>query len=92
MINLSNYEEYFILYMDDELNAEERRMVENFVAVHPHLAEELEILLNTKLPVDDVMFSGKEELLSSAMKLNAVAERLLLYVDNELSPAEKNNV
>ena len=89
MINLSNYEEYFVLYVDNELTAEQRQMVENFIAVHPLLAEELEILMNTKLPVDDVTFSGKEELFSSAMKLNVVDESLLLYIDDELPPAEK---
>ena len=36
MINPGNYEEYFILYMDNELGAEQKLMVENFIAQHPH--------------------------------------------------------
>jgi len=92
MINLGNYEEYFILYMDNELSAEEKLMVENFIAQHPHLAEELELLMSTKLPFDEVSFGNKEELLSSSMKVNTVDEALLLYIDNELPAADKKVV
>ena len=44
-INRHNYEEYFILYMDNELPAAERRMVDEFVKLHPDLQEELSLLL-----------------------------------------------
>jgi hypothetical protein len=92
MINLSNYEEYFILYMDNELPADEKLMVEAFIAQHPHLGEELEVLMNTKLPLHDVLFTGKEELLSPSMKVNTVDEHLLLYIDNELPSSAKEAV
>lgn len=88
-ITLNNYEEYFVLYMDNELNASQKAAVESFVAQHPQLAEELEAWMSTKLPFDNLPFAGKEELLSPAMKMNSVDESLLLYVDNELPPAEK---
>ena len=89
MINLSNYEEYFILYMDNELGAEQKLMVENFIARHPHLAQELDVLMNTKLPLDCICFDDKEELFSPSMKVNAVDESLLLYIDNELPSVER---
>ena len=92
MINLSNYEEYFILYMDNELPADQKLMVEAFIAQHPHLGEELDVLLNTKLPLDDVCFTGKEDLLASSMKVNTVDENLLLYIDNELPASAKEVV
>ncbi len=92
IISLSNYEEWFVLYMDNELTAEQKTMVEDFLLLHPHLAEELNLLLGTKLPVSEVVFSGKEELLSAAMKLNAVDEALLLYIDNELPAADKKKM
>src|SRR5690349_14838310 len=91
-INPTNYEEWFMLYMDNELSTEERVLVEHFLLLHPHLQEEMEILQSTKLPVDAIAFPGKEELHADAMKLNAVDEALLLYLDNELSPAEKEAV
>jgi hypothetical protein len=91
-IDLNNYEEWFILFMDEELGTEEKRMVENFLLLHPHLQEELDLLLSTRLPVDDGSFFGKESLKADAMKLNAVDENLLLYLDNELSSAAKKAV
>jgi hypothetical protein len=92
MINLGNYEEYFIQYMDNELAAEQKLMVEAFLAQHPHLVEELDLLMSTKLPLDEVSFTGKEELLSSSMKMAMVDENLLLYIDNELPAAERKAV
>lgn len=88
-ITLRNYEEYFILYVDNELDASQKAMVESFAAQHPQLAGELDALMNTKLPLEEVSFAGKEDLLSPAMKLNSVDESLLLYIDDELLPAEK---
>jgi hypothetical protein len=92
MISISNYEEWFILYMDDELTAEQKTEVDNFLLSHPHLQEEMDVLLSTKLPAGDIRFSGKDSLRASAMKLNLVDESLLLYIDNELTPAEKKAV
>jgi len=92
MINLGNYEEYFVLYMDNELNAEQKQMVESFVAQHPELGAELDMLMSTKLPLDEISFTGKEDLFSSAMKVNAVDESLLLYIDDELPATEKKIV
>lgn len=92
-INRNNYEEYFILYMDNELTPEERGMVEAFVQLHPDLKEELDLLLQYKFTPDtDIVFSGKEELLKgqaeSIVNLSNYEEYLLLYIDNELNPAQ----
>ena len=91
-IALHNYEEWFVLYMDNELSAAEKAAVDAFLLRHPQLQEELDLLLSTKLPVSEVVFSGKEDLLAPAMKLNNVEESLLLYVDNELPAAEKSGI
>jgi hypothetical protein len=92
-ITRNNYEEYFILYMDNELTQEERGMVEAFVQLHPDLREELDLLLQYKFTPDtDIVFSGKEELLKgqaeSIVNLSNYEEYLLLYIDNELNPAQ----
>jgi hypothetical protein len=91
-IGLHNYEEWFVLYMDNELTASEKEMVDNFLLLQPHLQEELEILLSTKLPADDTVFFDKASLRADAMKLNTVDESLLLYIDNELSATDKKRV
>ncbi|TDW99533.1 hypothetical protein [Dinghuibacter silviterrae] len=49
-----NYEEYFLLYVDGELAAEERLAVEVFLEEHPDLVEEMENLRMTILPQDEV--------------------------------------
>ena len=91
-ITLANYEEYFILYTDNELCDADKAMVEAFVLQHPPLADELDILLSTKLPAEESFFYDKEELLSPYMKATIAEEELLLYVDGELTPEQKNVV
>ena len=49
MINLSNYEEYFLLYIDNELSKEQCEAVEALARQHPHLAAELNMLKDAKL-------------------------------------------
>jgi hypothetical protein len=96
-INRHNYEEYFILYMDNELSSDERRMVETFVQNHPDLKEELEILLQYKLVPDaTIVFEGKDELMKvkgeSPVTLLNYEEWLVLYMDNELTADQRKMV
>ena len=92
IITLANYEEYLLLYVDDELTAAEKTAVENFAAQHPQVAEELEVLLSTKLTSEDLFFEDKESLLAPNMKVNTVEESLLLLVDDELAGKEKEAI
>ena len=92
-----NYEEFFILYMDNELSSDDRRMVEAFVQQHTDLKEELDSLLQYKLEPDtDIVFTGKEELLKlngeTPVSLANYEEWLLLYIDNELSAPQRKAV
>lgn len=89
-IHLGNYEEFFILYMDNELSEEQVKMVDEFLSANPDLRAEFEILMSTKLPLDEFNFD-KKDLLAESMKLSSVDEELLLYIDNEL-PTDKKNI
>jgi hypothetical protein len=91
IIHTGNYEEFFILYMDNELTQEQRKMVESFLERHPELRAELDLLLSTQLPAETISFD-KGSLLSSSMKLSTTEEELLLYIDNELPASEKNRL
>ncbi len=97
MITRHNYEEFFILYMDNELSSDERRMVETFVQQHPDLKEELDLLIQYKMVPDTaITFNGKEELMKvngdTPVTLANYEEWLLLYLDNELTPGQKKTV
>ena len=61
-INLKNFEEWLIMYVDDELNPGERVAVEKFADAHPHVQEELSIFLQTKLQPEEIVFPNKETL------------------------------
>ena len=96
-INHHNYEEYFILYMDNELSIEERRRVEAFATQYPELKEELNILLQSKITADNkIVFENKNELLKNsqvpAINVSNIEEWLILYHDNELSSKEISSV
>jgi len=90
-IHLGNYEEFFILYMDNELNEEQVKMVDEFLVAHPDLKAEFEMLMSTKLPMEEFSFD-KKELFAENMKLSSVDEELLLYIDNELPAEQKKTV
>ncbi len=98
-IDRHNYEEHFILYMDNELSSEQRREVESFVQKNPDLKEELELLQQFKMaPDESVIFERKEELMSASITgttpvteigLSNYEEWLVLYMDNELSLSQR---
>lgn len=60
-INRQTYEEFFLLYADGELNIEEKKGVEEFVARNPDLEPEFMLLLQTiMLPDESIIFENKE--------------------------------
>lgn len=63
MITRDNYEEFFLLYVDNELSATDRQLVERFVADNPDLGEEWESLLQCRMEPGQFIFPGKEELI-----------------------------
>ncbi|TKK68639.1 hypothetical protein FC093_11015 [Ilyomonas limi] len=93
MINLSNYEEYFLLYIDNELSKEQCEAVETFVLQHPHLAAELNMLREAKLPLEDaIVYSNKNALYKttgSSINSSNYEEYFLLHTDKELSVNEE---
>lgn len=96
-INRHNYEEFFILYLDNELGREDRESVELFVQGNPDLAEELNLLRQTRFAADPaVVFEGREELMRPAggqgITPGNYEEWLLLYIDNELTAGQRTAV
>jgi hypothetical protein len=92
-IDRHNYEEYFLLYIDNELNVDQKKQVEAFVSANPDLEEEFVMLQQSCLvPDDSIVFEGKEMLMkkeSGPITINNYEQWLVLYVDNELTEEEK---
>ncbi len=89
-INRHNYEEFFLLYVDNELSAADRNAVEVFVQENADLKEELLMLQQTIFNSDAVVFENKHTLLKE--EITPLQENLLLYIDGELSAAAKLNM
>ncbi len=97
MITRNNYEEYFLLYTDNELSAAEKNAVEEFVNDNPDLRTELLTLQQLKMkPENDIIFNDKDLLLketeNTIIDQSNYEEYFLLYADNELSAGEMNMV
>jgi hypothetical protein len=90
-IHRGNYEEFFILYMDNELSDRQVKMVDEFLETHPDLKAEFEMLMGTKLPLEELSFD-KTGLMADKMKLSSVDEELLLYIDDELPGDKKKTI
>ncbi|HMH24503.1 MAG TPA: hypothetical protein VK563_22130 [Puia sp.] len=58
MITRDNYEEFFLLYVDNELSLADRKAVETFAAGDPGLEEELRALLRCRLKPDSHLSFG----------------------------------
>lgn len=86
-INRHNYEEFFLLYVDNELSAADKRTVDVFVQENPDLQGELLMLQQTVAEADDVVLEKKDWLFMEE-GIPALQENLLLYADGELSPSE----
>lgn len=97
VINRNNYESYFLLYADNELSPAERKLVEDFVLLHPDLAAEFEALQDTRLHPDNIIFPAKSLLYKTTeTSVNITPENceefFILYYDNELNETERKAV
>ncbi|MEI7735950.1 MAG: hypothetical protein WCI49_10810 [Ferruginibacter sp.] len=84
-INRHNYETFFLLYVDNELSAADRKAVEVFVQENADLNEELQLLQQTVFSAADIVFENKESLLKDEQA--SLKENLLLYLDKEMDAA-----
>lgn len=97
VITRDNYEAYFVMYVDDELNATERKAVEQFVAQNADLEEEMVMLQQSVLRADDHIVFDHKELLFKGTEQAPINEQnceeyFVRYGDDELTNAEKDKV
>lgn len=58
-INTTNYEEYFLLYIDNELSDEQKVAVENFVEENPVYKKVLSLLQQSVIAPEKILFEDK---------------------------------
>jgi len=66
MITRDNYEEFFLLYIDNELSVADREAVERYIADHPDLQKDWKALLHCRLLPDEQLVFPDKELLYQA--------------------------
>jgi hypothetical protein len=93
-IDRHNYEEYFLLYIDNELSVDQKKQVELFVKENPDMEEEWVMLQQSRLVPDNTIVFGNKHLLMKEendpfINLNNYEEWLVLYVDDELKEEDK---
>lgn len=98
IITRDNYEAYFVMYVDDELSAADRKAVENFIQQHPDLEEELVMLQQSVLRANEhIIFEQKESLYKNTAGKDLInelncEEYFVQYGDDELTNEEKDVV
>ena len=93
-IDRHNYEEFFILYWDDELPVSQKQAVENFVKENIDLQEEFTLLGKTRFTPDkNVQLEEKEFLLNNSfINITNYEEQLINYIDDELNNEERKEI
>jgi hypothetical protein len=85
LINRNNYEEFLLLYVDNELSAADKACVDDFLQQNPDVQIELQHLQEAVLDIDNsIVFQEKNSLLLPT----AIESSMLLLLDNELSKKE----
>jgi hypothetical protein len=73
-INITNYEEQLLNYIDDEVSADQRKEIERFAGQYSVVKQELALLQKTKLqPEAEVVFPDKSILYRREEKVRVIS-------------------
>lgn len=62
IINVANYEEWLLSYLDNELSTDQKIAVDKFIATHPSIKKEFQLLEKSKLQPEVIVFTNKKSL------------------------------
>jgi len=91
-INRNNYEELFLMYVDNELSVQEKNAVDSFLIENPDLQEELLMLQQSILIPDAAVFADKQNLFRQETIDSDIQQQLILMLDNELDKTTKEKL
>ena len=96
MINRDNCETYFLMYVDNELSATDKEIVDAFLQQNPDLQDELTTLQQAVLlPEPELIFNDKTALfkhIGNEISTTNYEEKFLLFIDDELPTKDKAEV
>ena len=73
-INITNYEEQLLDYIDDEVTAEQRKEIEKIAGLYPAVQKELTLLQKTKLrPEAEIVFPDKSTIYRREEKVRVIS-------------------
>ena len=93
-INLHNYEEFLLLYADNELSPQDRILVEQFIQDNPELEEEFDMINSTIIEPDETFQILDKSFLMKSAEVELIHEQnyeeiFVLYHDGELTEEQK---
>lgn len=88
-INIHNYEEYMIDYIEGNLSPSLLKKMEKFLAHNPEIKEELYGLDEVFLLKEDISFSAKESLYKN-IDASIYEDKCISYIENDLNKEETN--
>lgn len=93
-INIKNYEEFFLLYADNELTDVQKQIVEMFVKSNPLLKKDFDDILSTVQSPESISYTDKSFLfknpLESFIDLNNCEKRFVEYHDGALNEEKRS--
>ncbi|MGB5989913.1 MAG: hypothetical protein WBG43_09255 [Marinifilaceae bacterium] len=90
IINIDNYEEYMIDYLEDSLSPSLLLEMQNFLALNPDILEEIEGLDEVVLVEDNIKYSNKE-LLYKDVDSSIFEDKCINYIENQLTSTERTS-
>ena len=88
-INLHNYQDFLLRYIDEELDLRETEALLAFVAAHPAIGEELESLQSTKLDIESITCPSKSLLYKNIFPVIVEPETIVYPYKQKLFKKEK---
>ena len=90
-INRDNYEEFFIDYIEGELNAEENLALQSFLALNPDLQDELDEMCDFDFTLESADFNANKPALKDIPFQTNFDDFCIALIENDLNTYDKKS-